>query len=113
MATDTFTWGVLVGGAESLNVATLQAQFGDGYKQVASKGLNSAIETWSLSHNGRLPDVTPVRAFLKSHVINSFWWTNPWGEKLLYRVREDSISTKWVTETFVELSFTFEQAFAP
>lgn len=113
MATDTFTWGVLVGGNESLNVATLQAQFGDGYKQVASAGINNSIESWSLSRQGYTGEISTVRAFLKSHVTTSFWWTNPWGEKHLYRVKADSIATKWITESFVELSFTFEQSFAP
>lgn len=113
MATDTFTWGVLVGGNESLNLAVIQAQFGDGYSQVASSGINSVTESWSLMRRDRVADIVPVRAFLKSHVISSFWWTNPWGEKRLYRVKHDSIATKWLTEGFVELSFTFEQAFAP
>lgn len=113
METDTFTWGVRVGGSESLNVGTLQAQFGDGYKQIASTGINSASETWNLSHQGDVDDINPVRAFLKSHVTSSFWWTNPWGEKHLYRVKQDSVATKWITESFVEISFTFEQAFAP
>lgn len=113
MATDTFTWGVLVGGSEALNVSIMQAQFGDGYKQIASSGINSSIETWSLSRRDTVEKIATVRTFLKAHVISSFWWTNPWGERHLYRVKNDSIATKWITESFVELSFTFEQAFAP
>lgn len=113
MANDTFTWGVLVGGNEALNVSTMQAQFGDGYRQIASSGINSAIETWSLSRRDTVANIAAVRTFLKTHVISSFWWTNPWGERHLYRVKNDSIATKWLTESFVELSFTFEQAFAP
>lgn len=110
---DTFTWGVLVGGSETLNVATLKAQFGDGYSQIASAGINSAIESWTLSHREKVWNVSEIRAFLKAHVIQSFWWTNPWGEKHLYRVKSDSITTTWITSDFVELGFTFEQAFAP
>lgn len=113
MATDTFTWDVLVGGNEALTVATMQAQFGDGYRQIASAGINSALESWSLSRRDTVTNIAAVRTFLKAHVISSFWWTNPWGERHLYRVKNDSITTKWLTERFVELSFTFEQAFAP
>lgn len=113
MAIDTFTWGVRVGSDEALAVSTIQAQFGDGYKQVASAGINTDAATWNLSKQGKLNDIAPLRAFLKAHVISSFWWTDPWGDKKLFRVRADSISTKWITESYVELSFTFEQAFAP
>jgi len=54
-----------------------------------------------------------VRAFLKTHVTTSFWWTNPWGEKKLYRVKADSINPKFINGGFAEISFTFEQSFAP
>lgn len=113
MAIDTFTWCARTEASEQLNVATIQAQFGDGYKQIAGKGINEASESWSLTCNGRLGAMAPVRAFLKSHVTTSFWWTNPWGEKKLYRVKSDSINPKFVNGDFVEISFTFEQAFAP
>lgn len=113
MAIDTFTWGVLVGGEEELNVATMQSQFGDGYKQIAAAGINTSTATWSLSRRDYLADIAPVRQFLNAHVTSSFWWTDPWGSKKLFRVKADSVRTKWLTESFVELSFTFEQAFAP
>lgn len=113
MATDTFTWCVRVGADESLNVAALQAQFGDGYKQVGGAGINTDSESWSLTCSGNLAQMAEVRAFLKSHVIASFWWTNPWGEKKLYRVKKDSINPNFVNGNFVNIAFTFEQAFAP
>lgn len=113
MAIDTFTWCVRIGASEELNVATLQAQFGDGYKQVASAGINTSLESWALTCSGTLTEMAEVRAFLKSHVISSFWWTNPWGEKKLYRVISDSISPSFVNGNFVDIAFTFEQAFAP
>lgn len=113
MAIDTFTWCTRIGASEELNVATLQAQFGDGYKQVASAGINAAIESWTLTCSGTLSQMAQVRAFLKAHVITSFWWANPWGEKKLYRVKADSISPSFVNGNFVDIAFTFEQAFAP
>lgn len=113
MAIDTFTWCARTEASEQLNVATIQAQFGDGYKQIAGKGINEESESWSLACNGRLAAMAHVRAFLKGHVTTSFWWTNPWGEKKLYRVKSDSINPKFLNGDFVEISFTFEQAFAP
>ncbi|MBV7404544.1 phage tail protein [Enterobacter sp. ENT03] len=113
MAIDTFTWCVRTDASGTTNVATLQAQFGDGYKQVASAGINTAAETWNLTCSGKLSAMKPVREFLLNHVTKSFWWVNPWGEKKLYRVKADSVSPTFPNGGFVEISFVFEQAFAP
>lgn len=113
MATDTFSWATRIQASEQLTVSAVQAQFGDGYKQMAGKGINDAAESWSLSCNGEVTVMASVRAFLKNHVVASFWWTNPWGEKKLYRVKADSINPKFINGGLVEITFTFEQAFAP
>lgn len=113
MAIDTFTWCVRTGAGATDSIATMQSQFGDGYKQVAAAGINNAAETWNLACSGRTSSMKVVRDFLRSHVTTSFWWVNPWGEKKLYRVRADSISPTFPNGNFVEISFIFEQAFAP
>lgn len=112
MAIDTFTWAVRLNGSEKLAASTIQAKFGDGYSQVAENGINSVAETWDLNVNGDLSKMAEVRAFLKGHVAPSFWWVNPWGEKKLYRVKSDSINPKFINGDWVEISFTFEQAFS-
>jgi phage-related protein len=83
MAIETFIWPVRTGATESINIATQEIQFGDGYKQVAGVGINEDNATWELSCNGKLSDMAVIRAFLKFHVTKSFWWSNPWGEKTL------------------------------
>ncbi|MGG6135541.1 phage tail protein [Pantoea allii] len=113
MATDTFTWEVRLQASEQISVATNSAQFGDGYKQVSGRGINDVAESWSLTCNGRKAVIVEVRAFLKTHVASSFWWTNPWGEKKLFRVKADSVNPKFINGDFVEITFTFEQAFGP
>lgn len=113
MAIDTFTWCVRVGSSGSNTVATLQAQFGDGYKQVAGAGINAEAETWNLTCNGKVEAMKVLRDFLLSHVTRSFWWVNPWGEKKLYRIKADSVSPAFPMGGFVEMSFVFEQSFAP
>lgn len=113
MAIDTFTWCARVGAGEQLVIPTIQSQFGDSYKQIASNGINSAVETWTLTVSGRLDSMKEVRSFLKSHVTISFWWTNPWGEKKLYRVKSDSIGHKFINGDWVEVDCTFEQSFSP
>ena len=113
MAIDTFGWCVRIGTTEEVNVATLQAQFGDGYKQVAGSGINSAMESWPVTCSGFKSEMKEVRDFLKAHVTLSFWWTNPWGETKLYRVKSDSIRPNFVNGNFVEIAATFEWAPAP
>ncbi|WP_210453666.1 phage tail protein [Pantoea ananatis] len=113
MAIDEFSWCVRTGATEEVTVSALQAQFGDGYKQVAGTGINSETEAWPVTCNGSKAEMALVRAFLKSHVTTSFWWVNPWGERKLYRVKFDSIRPNFINGNFVEITFTFEQAFAP
>lgn len=113
MEIDEFDWCVRVGVTEELTVSTVQAQFGDGYKQVAGTGVNGEHESWPVSCSGNKTEMAKVRAFLKAHVTASCWWVNPWGERKRYRVKADSIRTTFVNGNFVEIAFTFEQAFVP
>ncbi|CAK8739121.1 hypothetical protein SODG_002724 [Sodalis praecaptivus] len=82
---DTFRWPVRVNSNEQLKVATIEAQFGEGYKQVSSKGLHDVSESWSLSCNGDRESLLAVRHFLINHVTRAFLWVNPWGRKTLSR----------------------------
>lgn len=110
--TDTFTWDAqAVEGTELTSV--LAAQFGDGYEQIAANGINTAVETWNLTWTGKRKDVAKIRAFLRTHIIESFWWTNPWGERNLYRVVNDSIAPTFTTASVASLSFSFKQSFKP
>lgn len=111
--TDTFTWRTRKTAQGTESVRTLQAQFGDGYKQVSGTGINDKSETWDLDWTGKRSDAAVLRAFLLSHVTTSFWWTNPWGEKKLYRVKADSFSISFPSGTKATVAFKFEQAFAP
>lgn len=111
--TDTFTWRTRKTAQGTESVRTLQAQFGDGYKQVSGTGINDKSETWDLDWTGKRSDAAVLRAFLLSHVTTSFLWTNPWGEKKLYRVKADSFSVSFPSGTKATVAFTFEQAFAP
>ncbi|WP_371240629.1 phage tail protein [Pantoea sp. KPR_PJ] len=108
-----FDWCVRTGATEELDVFTTQAQFGDGYKQVAGSGINSVRKSWSVICSGSKDEIAVVRSFLKAHVTASYWWVNPWGEQKLYRIKADSIRPNFINGNFVEIAFTFEQAFAP
>ncbi|PKH20237.1 phage tail protein [Enterobacterales bacterium CwR94] len=113
MATDTFTWCVRIDANSTENISVLSARFGDGYKQVATNGINASVETWNLSCTGTVEEMKIIRAFLRAHVVSSFWWVNPWGDRQLYRVKPDSIAASFPTGQLSDLSFVFEQAYAP
>ncbi|MBS0878593.1 MULTISPECIES: phage tail protein [unclassified Tatumella] len=113
MTTDIFDYSVSIGASGTQPVNTYSAQFGDGYRQVAGTGLNNPLETWDLICKGRPNQMIDVRNFLSSHCVHSFYWTNPWGEKKLYRVKADSIAPSFTYGDWVEISFTFEEAVAP
>lgn len=113
MAVDTFTWQTQAQPTGAENMSVIAVQFGDGYKQVASSGLNATTQSWTLSLTDIKSNVVPIRAFLQKHIITSFFWLNPWGEKKLYRVKADSISSTFITAEVITLSFTFEEAYTP
>jgi phage-related protein len=111
--TDTFTWRTRAGITGTETTSVISAQFGDGYKQIAANGINTSVESWNLTWTGKTEEVLAIRNFLRSHVVTSFWWTNPWGETLLYRVKSDSVAPGFQAGKVTSLAFTFEQAFAP
>lgn len=90
-----------------------EAKFGDGYTQLSSNGINNNSETWELTYIGEKEEIAKVRAFLNYHIINSFKWTNPYGEEKLYRVVNKSIESEFQCGKVVSLSFQFIQSYAP
>ena len=109
---DTFNYCVQIGANGTIPVKVNSAQFDDGYRQVSSVGINPVTETWNLTCKGSKKEMQKIRDFLTDHCVNSFYWENPWGELKTYRVKSDSIMPNFITGQFVELSFTFEQAFS-
>jgi phage-related protein len=57
----------------------LEAKFGDGYSQRMSDGLNTIMETWSLSFQNRpISDINIIRAFLEGkNGVQAFSWDPP------------------------------------
>jgi Phage-related protein len=110
--TDTFSWRTRKSAQGTESARTLQSQFGDGYKQIAGMGINDRSEVWELDWTGTRSEAAVLRAFLMSHITKSFWWTNPWGEKKLYRMKADSFSVSFPSGKKATVAFTFEQSFA-
>jgi len=113
MAIETFTWRTQGQPEGSFNQRVRVAKFGDGYEQVAADGINPEQQTWSLSFNGIEKEMIPILSFLRRHVIKSFIWTPPYGERGLYRIASDSIKATPIGGKTMTVSATFEQAYAP
>ena len=57
---------------------SLIAQFGDGYKQVAADGINTASRRWRLvTEPLETADYDTVDAFLRDNAGTTFTWTPP------------------------------------
>lgn len=112
MAIETFTWEPddEAGGESTLR--TRKSQFGDGYAQVSSDGLNGEVDSWSLSFGGLAEEVGPPLAFIRRHRgARSFLWTNPEGVLGMYRC--ETFRQQRKPGGVVVLSATFERAYQP
>lgn len=112
MATETFSWIADKGPSGEFTYRTRTAQFGDGYAQVVSDGINAESQSWPLTFTGMKADVVAIRDFLRRHGgAKSFLWTPPNGDLGLYRCKTFSLAV--LGGDRYTLSATFEQAFRP
>ncbi|MDE9448104.1 phage tail protein [Xenorhabdus bovienii] len=61
-------------------------EFGDGYKQVVSDGINSETQSWPYSYLGAKEEVTPIFQFIRNHTVKSFIWRPPGREHTLINI---------------------------
>lgn len=84
-----FHWRPLAEPEGVFTHATLNAQFGDGYAQMAGDGINNTKQSWPLMFRGRAAAVTPIKAFLERHAgYRAFLWTPPFGMQGYYVAQE-------------------------
>ena len=77
-----FTWTPSFGSPESSEPRVSKTEFGDGYEQRISRGLNSDPKIWNLQFDNR-SDVEreQIRVFLEAHAgVTAFAWTTLWGQ---------------------------------
>lgn len=80
-----FGWRPLAEPTGTVVHRRLQAQFGDGYAQVAGDGINTRKESWPLEFRGRADQIRPIKEFLDRHAsARSFTWTPPLGQSSTY-----------------------------
>jgi len=99
---------------KSSQPAVRTVQFGDGYAQRLSYGLNQNPKEWSLTFDVTDTDADTIETFLNARAADaaSFDWTPP----------DDNTSYKWVCPSWTrelyshqrsKISVTFQQVFEP
>jgi phage-related protein len=112
MAIERFTWQVDKGATGDISQRTRTKQFGDGYSQSVSDGINNEQQSWPVSFTGPKARIQEVIAFLRRHKgANAFLWVPPLGVLGLYKCTGYQPSHKG--GTVYTLSATFEQTFHP
>lgn len=111
MSLKTFNWQMNMGAAADVRHSVTTTQFGDGYAQRVSFGINNKATDWTGTIRGDLATVIkPVMAFLDEHQgIKPFLWTNPHGMTAKYVCQDYQMSQR--KGNFWQISLKFEQTF--
>lgn len=109
MAIQTFSWQMDMGATLDTQYRVTRTQFGDGYAQLSSTGINNKHRVWSGSKTGDWDTViAPILDFLDAHAgVKPFLWTDPHGNTRQYTCA--GASTPQRKGNFWQISLTFEQ----
>lgn len=112
MAIEEFTWCPRINAAGEMKFNTRKVQFGDGYTQVSSNGLNTRSQSWDLTFTGGEAYISEIKDFLDKHGgVHAFQWKPPLEPVGLYRC--DTYTPTALGAGLFNLAATFEQAFKP
>lgn len=110
MALRTFTWCVNAGATEDTELKTNVTQFGDGYEQVSSTGINNARTAWQVAKTARLAEINAIYQFLIEHKGVTPFYMLINGDTKAYRT-EGNISKSHVGADVWQISFNLKQVF--
>ncbi|OOS03275.1 Phage-related protein [Moraxella cuniculi DSM 21768] len=107
----TFTWKLNAGASCEVVHQVTKTQFGDGYAQRTSFGINNKRTDWSGVKTGDFATViAPIMAFVDEHKgITPFWWTNPHGKRCKYICTDYQVAQR--KGNFWQIGLKFEQVF--
>lgn len=114
-----FEWSPLVEYSGSPSFRTLSAQFGDGYTQEVGDGINTKMDSYSLSFRGEFAKIKAIMDFIDQHqgYIPFYWLPKDYcGEMLLFVCKgynKDNVSHDGRPNGIWSLSCTFEQRHEP
>ena len=112
MALREFTWCLDAGGSRVTKFVVNAVEFGDGYEQVSSVGINSARENASYSVTDRVGVVNAAYNFLREHAGFTPFILNVGGEMRTYRTTGEIVRAHIKTDRW-QVSFNLKQVFLP
>lgn len=97
-------------GTSTFNV--LSSQFGDGYAQDISVGINNRKGSWPFNRKANESLITEIKNFLDEHKgADSFLWNSPKDGKI--RVKAGDYQLLYLGSGLWQISTTFTQVFYP
>lgn len=112
MALETFTWCPRTDPQGQTKFRVRTKDFGDGYSQSVSDGINNKSQSWPLVFLGGEERTREIMRFIDSHKgARGFLWTPPLGDLGLYKCDGYQL-TPHGAENYT-LTATFEQTFQP
>lgn len=107
----TFNFKMNMGASASIKHSVNHTQFGDGYAQWVSFGVNNKRTDWTGSKTGDYRTVIlPIMQFLDEHKgVVPFLWTDPHGNTHKYICQDYDVSQR--KGNFWQISLKFEQVF--
>lgn len=81
----TFNWKVERDVQPTLEYQVITSQFGDGYKQTSTEGVNTRLEQYAITVHAYKKEAKEIMNFFDEHQgWKSFFWTPPLGDVSLY-----------------------------
>ena len=108
----TFTWCVNAGATQDTELKTNAVQFGDGYEQVSSFGINNARAGWQVAKTDKFAEVEAIYQFLIDHGGVTPFYLVINGVTKTYRT-DGSISKNHIGADVWQISFNIKQVFIP
>ena len=108
-----FTWKQdLEGNSQTASFNTLSSQFGDGYEQSVSVGINNRKGQWSFTKTAKKALILEIKAFFDDHKgSDSFLWDSPLDGEV--RVKSGDYNPVCLGGDVWRISTTFTQVFYP
>ncbi len=111
MSNQKFTWcNDLSGNSQTATFKTLSSQFGDGYEQDISIGINNRKGTWRYQRTEKKALVEQIKAFFDAHKgADSFLWDSPMDGEV--RVKAGDYTLEKIGGEYWRIATTFTQKF--
>lgn len=108
----TFTWDIDASSGETTAHSVNKVQFGDGYEQVSSFGINNRRKAWQCSKQGYKSTIDSIYDFLDSTQAVEPFYFQPIKTEQGFTVRlVGEVSRQKIGGNVWKISFNLEQAF--